>query len=248
MALIAEATWSWLLWHPKTWLTVGFLGQAIFTARFLVQWCASEREGDSVVPVAFWWISLAGGLTLLAYAAYRRDPPIIVGQVMGLFVYARNLMLIARKRRCKAALRRSGGGRLGAQAEELLDGQPEVGGTHQGFPHEDGRDALGFEAFDIGAAADAALADQDDIRRDAVPEAQGQIEVGDEPAEVAVVDPHEVGAGGQDPRQVRLVVQFDQCRHAERPARARSMASWPSSRISAIRRTASAPAIRASTT
>lgn len=94
--------WSWLLWHPKFWMTIGFLGQGIFTARFLVQWFASEREKDSVVPVAFWWISLAGGLTLLTYAIYRNDPPIIVGQAMGLFVYVRNLMLIAKRRRREA--------------------------------------------------------------------------------------------------------------------------------------------------
>ena len=54
-----SASWSWILWHPKFWMTIGFLGQGIFTARFLVQWCASEREQDSVVPVSFWWISLA---------------------------------------------------------------------------------------------------------------------------------------------------------------------------------------------
>lgn len=81
------------------WLTIGFLGQALFTARFLVQWLASERHRAAVVPVAFWWLSLAGGGALLAYAAHRRDPVIVVGQVMGLFVYARNLTLIDRARR-----------------------------------------------------------------------------------------------------------------------------------------------------
>jgi lipid-A-disaccharide synthase-like uncharacterized protein len=76
------------------WLTIGFLGQALFTARFLVQWIASERKRRSVVPAAFWWLSLLGGTALLAYAVFRRDPVIITGQVMGLFVYARNLMLL----------------------------------------------------------------------------------------------------------------------------------------------------------
>ncbi len=76
------------------WLTVGFLGQAFFTARFLVQWLASERKRESIVPVAFWWLSVFGGLALLSYAVFRRDPVIITGQTMGLFVYVRNLMLV----------------------------------------------------------------------------------------------------------------------------------------------------------
>ena len=80
------------------WLTIGFLGQALFTARFLVQWVVSEKKRDSVVPVAFWWLSLLGGMALLAYAIFRRDPVIITGQGMGLFVYTRNLMLVAKAR------------------------------------------------------------------------------------------------------------------------------------------------------
>ena len=73
------------------WLTVGFLGQALFTARFVVQWLVSERKRDSVVPVAFWWLSLLGGMALLCYAISRHDPVIIVGQAMGLCVYLRTL-------------------------------------------------------------------------------------------------------------------------------------------------------------
>jgi lipid-A-disaccharide synthase-like uncharacterized protein len=84
------------------WLVVGFLGQALFTARFVVQWVVSERERDSVVPTAFWWLSLMGGTALLAYATWRRDPVIIVGQAMGLLVYARNLRLIRKARRRSA--------------------------------------------------------------------------------------------------------------------------------------------------
>jgi lipid-A-disaccharide synthase-like uncharacterized protein len=89
--------------HATFWLAIGFTGQLIFTARFLVQWVASERKRDSVVPVAFWWLSLLGGLTLLSYASYRRDPVIIVGQAMGLVVYARNLMLVGKARRRAAS-------------------------------------------------------------------------------------------------------------------------------------------------
>lgn len=81
-----------------TWLIVGFSGQALFAARFLAQWLYSERQKRSAVPVAFWYFSLAGGLTLLAYAIYRRDPVFFVGQLSGLAIYARNLQLIHRER------------------------------------------------------------------------------------------------------------------------------------------------------
>jgi lipid-A-disaccharide synthase-like uncharacterized protein len=81
------------------WVAIGFVGQAIFSARFTVQWIASERARRSVMPLAFWFLSLAGGLTLLAYAIYRRDPVFIAGQGAGLIVYARNLYLIYRARR-----------------------------------------------------------------------------------------------------------------------------------------------------
>lgn len=92
--------------YATIWLLIGFAGQAIFTARFLVQWIASERQRDSVVPVAFWWLSLFGGLTLLSYAVHRRDPVIIVGQSMGVLIYVRNLMLVTkRKRRARTAPR-----------------------------------------------------------------------------------------------------------------------------------------------
>ncbi len=80
----------------QLWLTIGLLGQALFSARFLVQWIASERRRRSVVPLAFWYFSVGGGVTLLAYAIYRRDPVFILGQGAGLFVYARNLWLINR--------------------------------------------------------------------------------------------------------------------------------------------------------
>jgi lipid-A-disaccharide synthase-like uncharacterized protein len=79
---------------PKSWLALGFLGQALFSARFLVQWIVSERKRASVVPTAFWWLSIAGGAFLLSYAVHRGDPVFIVGQATGLVVYIRNLMLI----------------------------------------------------------------------------------------------------------------------------------------------------------
>ena len=82
----------------NTWLIIGFIGQGLFSMRFLVQWIASERKGESVVPVLFWYFSLAGGLTLLAYAIYKQDPVFILGQGAGAFIYIRNLILIFRKK------------------------------------------------------------------------------------------------------------------------------------------------------
>jgi lipid-A-disaccharide synthase-like uncharacterized protein len=84
---------------PESWQAIGFVGQGVFTARFLVQWIASEKKRDSVVPIAFWWLSLLGGFHLLAYAIYKRDPVFIVGQGAGLAVYVRNLMIVGRKKR-----------------------------------------------------------------------------------------------------------------------------------------------------
>ncbi len=80
------------------WLAVGFLGQALFSARFIVQWLVSEKRRKSVTPIAFWYFSLAGGVILLTYAIHRRDTVFIVGQATGLLVYVRNLMLILRPR------------------------------------------------------------------------------------------------------------------------------------------------------
>lgn len=81
------------------WLAIGFLGQALFSLRFLVQWISSERQRRSVVPLAFWYFSLAGGAVLLSYAIWRQDPVFIVGQGMGLIIYLRNLQFRLRERR-----------------------------------------------------------------------------------------------------------------------------------------------------
>jgi lipid-A-disaccharide synthase-like uncharacterized protein len=76
------------------WLVIGFIGQALFSMRFILQWIKSEKEKKSVFPIAFWYFSIAGGITLSAYAIYRKDPVFIVGQLSGLFIYFRNLYFI----------------------------------------------------------------------------------------------------------------------------------------------------------
>jgi len=81
------------------WLGVGFLGQAMFSMRFLIQWFQSERQRRSIIPVAFWYFSILGGVTLLSYAIYRQDPVFILGQGAGLVIYGRNLYFIWRERR-----------------------------------------------------------------------------------------------------------------------------------------------------
>ena len=86
-------------WTEFWWVVIGLFGQLLFTGRFLVQWLASERARRSVIPVAFWWFSIGGGLILLAYAIYRKDPVFILGQSMGVFIYIRNLWLIRAERR-----------------------------------------------------------------------------------------------------------------------------------------------------
>ncbi len=80
------------------WLAIGFMGQALFSARFLVQWISSEKQKKSVIPIAFWYFSLGGGVTPLSYAIFRQDPVFILGQAGGLLVYSRNLYFVLRDR------------------------------------------------------------------------------------------------------------------------------------------------------
>jgi lipid-A-disaccharide synthase-like uncharacterized protein len=85
------------------WVVLGLIAQALFTARFLVQWIASERAGHSVIPLTFWVFSIGGGILLLVYALYRKDPVFIAGQMFGVFVYMRNLYFVMRDRRATAS-------------------------------------------------------------------------------------------------------------------------------------------------
>ncbi len=88
----------------KLWLGLGFFAQLMFSARFLVQWLASEKAGKSIIPLLFWYLSIAGSVLLLAYSIHRKDPVFILGQSLGIFIYSRNLYLIRREK--KAALQK----------------------------------------------------------------------------------------------------------------------------------------------
>ena len=94
LAYFASQVFSGLTVYP--WKIVGWAGAAIFGSRFVLQWIASERAGKSVVPTAFWVFSIGGGLMLLGYAIYRKDPVFILGQAFGVFVYLRNLQFVMR--------------------------------------------------------------------------------------------------------------------------------------------------------
>ena len=79
-------------------LIVGFVGQGLFASRFIIQWIYSEKKGKSHIPIIFWYLSIFGGIGLLTYAIFRKDPVIIVGQTFGIFIYVRNLLLIYSKK------------------------------------------------------------------------------------------------------------------------------------------------------
>ena len=90
---------DFLLDKPENIMVIiGFGGQGLFAARFLIQWITSENAKKSVIPVAFWYFSITGGLVLLTYAIWRKDPVIILGQTFGIFIYLRNLILIYKKK------------------------------------------------------------------------------------------------------------------------------------------------------
>ena len=79
-------------------LVIGFTGQGLFASRFIFQWIYSEKKGESTIPIIFWYLSIYGGIGLLTYAIFRKDPVIIIGQSFGIFIYLRNLILIYRKK------------------------------------------------------------------------------------------------------------------------------------------------------
>lgn len=94
--ILSSATGAWLS-GENLWVAFGFLAQVMFFGRFFLQWIASERKQECVVPVGFWWLSVVGGAMLLAYAIHRRDPVFIAGQGCGMLIYLRNLYFIYAK-------------------------------------------------------------------------------------------------------------------------------------------------------
>jgi lipid-A-disaccharide synthase-like uncharacterized protein len=87
------------------WLVFGVIAQLLFAARFIVQWVSSERAGKSVIPFAFWFFSMGGGLMTLVYGIVRREPVIILGQGLATIIYVRNIMLIVKERRTGSSRR-----------------------------------------------------------------------------------------------------------------------------------------------
>ena len=81
------------------WVIIGFIGQTLFGARFIIQWIVSEKRGESTIPLAFWYCSIGGSIVLLTYAIHREDPVFIVGQSLGSIIYIRNLILIDKKKK-----------------------------------------------------------------------------------------------------------------------------------------------------
>ena len=95
------------------WLAFGVIAQVLFGLRFIVQWIASERARRSIVPETFWYFSLVGGAMLFAYAIYRLDPVFMLGQGMGLLIYARNIYFIRTHHRATALAAEQPAGRAG---------------------------------------------------------------------------------------------------------------------------------------
>ena len=89
-------------WVGVVWVLIGFGAQAVFAARFIIQWIVSEKRQESVVPEIFWWISITGGIMLYCYFVWRKDLPAVLGQSTGIVIYARNLRLIAKGKARKA--------------------------------------------------------------------------------------------------------------------------------------------------
>lgn len=102
------AWWASTTLTELIWLGVGFLAQLMFSMRFIIQWIASERARQSIVPEVFWYFSVAGGALLFAYAIYRMDPVFILGQGSGLLIYGRNIHLIWQEKARLAAADKAG--------------------------------------------------------------------------------------------------------------------------------------------
>jgi lipid-A-disaccharide synthase-like uncharacterized protein len=128
------------------WLLLGFAGQVCFSLRFIIQWLASEKAGRSTVPRAFWYYSLFGGLMILAYAIYTRDPVFIMAYAFNAFIYVRNLVLIRREDKAAVATAPAGAGDGAAVTEERAAEEAGTGSGDAAGPAGDG--AAGSEPED----------------------------------------------------------------------------------------------------
>ncbi|HAP07232.1 MAG TPA: hypothetical protein DCR20_05370 [Planctomycetaceae bacterium] len=106
------------------WIAFGLIGQLVFMGRFVVQWLSSERRGRSVIPVAFWYLSLLGGGMLLVYSIHKQDPVFMLGQGLGTFIYLRNLQLISKERRRQAGAAVTDSAVADSQSSRPSDAQP----------------------------------------------------------------------------------------------------------------------------
>ena len=104
--------------NDQRWIVFGLMAQLLFSARFVVQWLKSEKEKKSVIPTAFWYFSISGGIVLLTYALHKQDPVFILGQGLGLFIYMRNLQLI-RKERNRLKITASAASAIGPNSESV---------------------------------------------------------------------------------------------------------------------------------
>jgi lipid-A-disaccharide synthase-like uncharacterized protein len=102
MNIISPSALDWLRAHVNLWTLIGLAGQSLFMMRFLYQWIASERAKKSVMPEAFWYFSLGGGLIVFIYALHQQDVVFILGQGLGVFIYLRNIAFIRRDKKEKA--------------------------------------------------------------------------------------------------------------------------------------------------
>ena len=101
LAKLVADFWQLPGWE-KIWLAIGTGGQLLFMMRFVVQWIVSERHKRSIIPVSFWYLSLAGSLVLLSYAIHKRDPVFILGFCLNSLIHVRNLWFIYRPGRSEA--------------------------------------------------------------------------------------------------------------------------------------------------
>ncbi len=103
--MLAKVTAWWSALSPVevAWLFIGLAGQAMFSARWLIQWFVTEKTRRSTVPETFWYLSLVGGLLVFAYGIHKMDPVILLGQ-FGVIIYTRNLIFIRREKQTAPAV------------------------------------------------------------------------------------------------------------------------------------------------